>query len=133
MVTTNILPVFTFGSSVGLPGGSGYNRSVGTSSGTYENFNPIHTYQDNISKVNGHHAFKAGAYFETDNKIDVRDHSITETTALRRPRRSRLSTPTPVMFLPCWDRQPSILRQPQQRTYDSSTRTPSSTFRTTGK
>jgi hypothetical protein len=65
----NILPGFSFGSSVGLPGGSGYSRTPGTNSGTYENFNPIHTYQDNISKVIGHHAFKAGAYLELNNKI----------------------------------------------------------------
>ncbi len=64
-----ILPQFSFGSSVGLPGGASYSRGVGTSSGTYENFNPIHTYQDNISKVKGHHAFKAGAYLELNNKI----------------------------------------------------------------
>ena len=37
--------------------------------GTYENFNPIHSYQDNISKVIGHHAFKGGAYLELNNKI----------------------------------------------------------------
>jgi hypothetical protein len=65
----NILPQFTFGSTNGLPGGSNYSRGVGTSSGTYENFNPIHSYQDNISKVVGHHAFKAGAYLEKNNKI----------------------------------------------------------------
>ncbi len=64
----NILPTFSFG-GVNLPGGSNYNRTDGTSSGTYENFNPIHTYQDNISKVVGHHAFKAGGYVEKNNKI----------------------------------------------------------------
>jgi len=64
-----ILPQFSFGSQLGLPGGSSYSRGVGTSSGTYENFNPIHTYEDNISKVKGHHAFKAGAYLELNNKI----------------------------------------------------------------
>jgi hypothetical protein len=63
-----ILPQFDF-SSVNLPNGSNYARAVGTSSGTYENFNPIHSYQDNISKVIGHHAFKAGAYLELNNKI----------------------------------------------------------------
>ena len=30
---------------------------------------PIHAYQDNISKVKGHHAFKFGAYVELNNKI----------------------------------------------------------------
>jgi Carboxypeptidase regulatory-like domain len=64
----NILPTFSF-ASVNLPGGSSYNRTDGTSSGTYENFNPIHSYQDNISKVIGHHAFKAGVYIEKNNKI----------------------------------------------------------------
>jgi len=63
----NLLPTFSFSGT--LPGGSGYSRSDGTSSGTYENFNPIHTYQDNISKVKGHHAFKFGAYLELNNKI----------------------------------------------------------------
>ena len=64
----NILPTFSFG-GINLPGGSSYSRSDGTSSGTYENINPIHSYQDNISKVIGHHAFKAGAYLEKNNKI----------------------------------------------------------------
>ena len=64
----NILPTFSFG-GVNLPGGSSYSRSDGTSSVTYENFNPIHTYQDNLSKVVGHHAFKVGAYLEKNNKI----------------------------------------------------------------
>ncbi|HVY95088.1 MAG TPA: hypothetical protein VHA14_20140, partial [Bryobacteraceae bacterium] len=63
----NILPTFTFGGT--LPSSMNYNRTKGPSSGTYENFNPIYTYQDNISKVVGHHAFKAGFYLEKNNKI----------------------------------------------------------------
>ena len=63
----NLLPTFSFSGT--LPGGSSYSRSDGTSSGTYENFNPIHTFQDNISKVKGHHAFKAGGYLERNTKI----------------------------------------------------------------
>jgi len=65
----NLLPTFSFGSTNGLAGGSAYSRADGTTSGTYENFNPIHTYQDNVSKVKGHHAFKVGAYLELNNKI----------------------------------------------------------------
>jgi len=63
----NILPTFTFSGL--LPSNSAYNRGPGTNSGTYENFNPIWSYQDNISKVIGHHALKAGFYLEKNNKI----------------------------------------------------------------
>lgn len=65
----NILPTWSFGSTSGFPGGESYARSDGTNSGTYENFNPIHAYQDNLSKVKGHHALKFGAYVEKNNKI----------------------------------------------------------------
>jgi hypothetical protein len=72
----NILPTFSFGSTNGFPTSNNttsglmeYARSDGTNSGTYENFNPIHAYQDNVSKVWGHHAFKFGAYVELNNKI----------------------------------------------------------------
>jgi hypothetical protein len=64
----NILPGFSFGGGL-LPNGGSYSRTPGTNSGTYENFNPIHSYQDNLSKVKGHHAIKAGAYLELNNKI----------------------------------------------------------------
>jgi hypothetical protein len=65
----NILPTFSFAGTSGYPNGESYARSDGTNSGTYENFNPIHAYQDNISKVKGHHAFKFGAYVEKNNKV----------------------------------------------------------------
>ncbi len=45
-----------------------YTRS-GTSAGNYENFNPIWTFQDNVSKVVGKHSLKAGVYFEHNQKI----------------------------------------------------------------
>ena len=63
----NILPQFQFGT---VSGGSAmsYTRS-GTSAGNYENFNPIWTFQDNISKVVGKHSFKAGVYVEHNQKI----------------------------------------------------------------
>ncbi len=57
-----LLPTFAFGGGT-FPGGVSYSRN-GTSAGAEENFNPIWTYQDNISKVHGHHAFKAGIYME---------------------------------------------------------------------
>ena len=63
----NILPTFSFSGQ--LPSSMSYGRGPGTNSGTYENFNPIHTYQDNISWVKGHHALKFGAYVELNNKI----------------------------------------------------------------
>ncbi len=66
----NILPTFSFGCSGSCTSASSnYSRSDGTSSGTYENFNPIHAYQDNVSKVKGHHSFKFGGYVELNNKI----------------------------------------------------------------
>ena len=76
----NILPTFNFASTNGFPSSGStttgaqtgliaVRRGDGTNSGTYENFNPIHAYQDNISKVKGHHAFKFGAYVELNNKI----------------------------------------------------------------
>jgi hypothetical protein len=65
----NLLPTFSFGGSSGYPSPMSWSRGDGTSSGTYENFNPIHAYQDNLSKVKGHHALKFGAYVELNNKI----------------------------------------------------------------
>jgi hypothetical protein len=58
-----LLPSFSFGGGT-FPGGVSFNRTPGTGAGAEENFNPIWTYQDNVSKVHGHHAFKAGFYFE---------------------------------------------------------------------
>ncbi len=57
-----LLPTFTFGGGT-APGSMSYTRN-GTSAGAEENFNPIWTYQDNLSKVLGHHAFKTGVYVE---------------------------------------------------------------------
>ncbi len=57
-----LLPAFAFGGGT-FPGGVNWSRN-GTSAGAEENFNPIWTYQDNVSKVIGHHAFKAGVYVE---------------------------------------------------------------------
>ncbi|HEY4087527.1 MAG TPA: carboxypeptidase regulatory-like domain-containing protein [Bryobacteraceae bacterium] len=63
-----LLPTFTFGSGGTYPVGASYTRN-GTSAGAEENFNPIWTYQDNISKVIGKHAFKAGIYLEHNLKL----------------------------------------------------------------
>jgi len=65
----NILPQFSFGGSSGFPSPMSWSRGSGTNSGTYENFNPIHAYQDNLSKVKGHHALKFGGYVELNNKV----------------------------------------------------------------
>lgn len=62
-----LLPSFSFGGGT-FPGGASFNRAVGTGAGAEENFNPIWTYQDNISKVVGKHAFKAGFYLERNLK-----------------------------------------------------------------
>ncbi|HEY4088374.1 MAG TPA: carboxypeptidase-like regulatory domain-containing protein [Bryobacteraceae bacterium] len=70
-----IMPSFSFGSSLGLPGGSNYSRTPGPNSGTEWNSNPIWTIQDNISKVVGHHAFKAGIYMEENKKFGGNDQN----------------------------------------------------------
>jgi len=62
-----LLPTFQFGGGT-YPGTANYSRN-GTSAGAEENFNPIWTYQDNISKVVGNHAFKAGIYLEHNLKL----------------------------------------------------------------
>jgi hypothetical protein len=62
----NILPQFQFG---GTPSNAmSYTRS-GTSAGNYENFNPIWTFADNVSKVVGKHSLKAGFYLEHNIKV----------------------------------------------------------------
>ena len=63
-----LMPTFSFGGGT-FPGGVSWGRSPGTSSGSEENFNPIWTYQDNISKVVGKHALKAGIYVEHNLKL----------------------------------------------------------------
>ncbi len=65
----NLLPTFSFGSQLGLPGGSNYTRTPGMLSGSEHNANPIWTIQDNLSTVKGHHALKAGIYLEENKKI----------------------------------------------------------------
>jgi hypothetical protein len=65
----NILPTFSFSASGGLPSSMSYGGSPGTASGTYQNFNPIYTYQDNVSLVRGHHALKFGIYIEKNFKV----------------------------------------------------------------
>ena len=57
-----LMPQFTFGGGT-YSSGMQFTRN-GTSAGAEENFNPIWTYQDNLSKVHGHHAFKTGIYIE---------------------------------------------------------------------
>jgi len=63
----NLLPEFQFGGS-NPSNAMGYTR-VGTSAGNYENFNPIWTFTDNLSKVLSRHTFKAGVYLEHNVKI----------------------------------------------------------------
>src|ERR1039458_4604674 len=61
------LPQFQFGT---VSGGSSMNFTrVNTTAGNYENFNPIWTYTDNLSKVVGKHSFKFGGYLENNHKI----------------------------------------------------------------
>src|ERR1035441_2174812 len=63
----NVLPQFQFGT---VSGGSSMNFTrVNTTAGNYENFNPIWTYTDNLSKVVGKHSFKFGGYLENNHKI----------------------------------------------------------------
>ncbi len=60
-----LLPTFSFG---GAPSNAmSYGRN-GASAGAYQNANPIWTYQDNLSKIVGSHAFKAGIYVENNDK-----------------------------------------------------------------
>jgi hypothetical protein len=61
-----LLPTFSFGGSGG-PAGASYSRN-GTSAGAEENFNPIWTYQDNLSKIIGKHSLKMGIYVENNKK-----------------------------------------------------------------
>jgi len=64
----NLLPEFQFGTVDPNASAMSFTR-VGTSAGNYENFNTIWTITDNVSKVVSTHAFKAGFYFEKNNKI----------------------------------------------------------------
>jgi hypothetical protein len=68
----NILPTFSFGSA---PSNAvSYSRN-GSSAGTYQNANPIWTYQDNLSKIWGHHGFKFGAYLEHNVKYQPKGNN----------------------------------------------------------
>jgi hypothetical protein len=63
----NLLPTFSFGSP---PSNSmAYSRNSNTA-GAFENFNPIWTYLDNLSKVVGPHTFKMGMYLEHNDKLE---------------------------------------------------------------
>ena len=68
----NILPNFSFGSAPA--NAMSYSRN-GSTAGTYTNGNPIWTYQDNLSKVWGHHAFKAGIYLEHNDKYQPKGNN----------------------------------------------------------
>ncbi|HEY3836292.1 MAG TPA: carboxypeptidase-like regulatory domain-containing protein, partial [Bryobacteraceae bacterium] len=62
-----ILPSFSF-SGTGATTNASYSRNSSTA-GAYANANPIWSYQDNVSKIVGHHAFKAGVYIENNDKF----------------------------------------------------------------
>lgn len=62
-----LLPTFTFGGS-GLPAPAYYLRNS-ASAGAAEDFNNYWTLQDNVSKVLGQHAFKAGFYGERNTHL----------------------------------------------------------------
>ena len=63
----NLLPTFTFGSP---PSNSMAYSRVSNTAGAFENFNPIWTYLDNVSKIIGRHTFKAGLYLEHNEKLE---------------------------------------------------------------
>ena len=68
----DILPTFSFGSNP--VNAVSYSRN-GSSAGTYQNANPIWIYQDNVSKIIGHHAFKAGLYLEHNEKYQPKGNN----------------------------------------------------------
>lgn len=69
----SLLPTFTFGGN-GLPSSAHYLRN-GPSAGAAEDFNQAWTVQDNISKVIGRHAFKAGFYGERTTRLQPRSQN----------------------------------------------------------
>ena len=70
--TPTILPTFSFG---GAPANAvSYSRS-GASAGQEIATNPTWYYQDNLSKVIGHHSFKAGIYVEFNTKYQPSDRN----------------------------------------------------------
>jgi len=68
----NILPTFSFGSAPA--NAMSYSRN-GSTAGTYQNANPIWTYQDNLSKIWGHHAIKTGIYVEHNDKYQPKGNN----------------------------------------------------------
>jgi hypothetical protein len=82
-----ILPEFTFG---GAPSNAVSYTREGASAGQELATNPTWYYQDNLSKIIGHHAFKAGMYVEFNTKYQgsYRNYSGTYSFA------SSTSTPT---------------------------------------
>ena len=66
----NLLPAFSFGSA---PSNAMSYSRTGASAGAH--FNPIALWQtqDNLSKIWGHHAFKAGFYQEVNHKVQGAD------------------------------------------------------------
>jgi hypothetical protein len=68
----SILPTFSFG---GAPSNAvSYSRNAQTA-GAYTNGNPIWTYQDNLSKIWGHHSFKMGIYLEHNGKYQPKGNN----------------------------------------------------------
>jgi hypothetical protein len=68
----SILPNFSFG---GAPANAvSYSRNSSTA-GAYQNANPIWTYQDNLSKILGHHGLKTGIYVEHNDKYQPKGNN----------------------------------------------------------
>ena len=68
----SILPTFSFGSAPA--NAMSYSRN-GSTAGTYQNGNPIWTYQDNLSKIWGHHGLKMGVYVENNDKYQPKGNN----------------------------------------------------------
>ena len=62
----NLLPQFQFG---GTPANAMNYTKNHTSAGSEENFNTIWSFTDNVTKIVGSHAMKAGVYFEYNKKL----------------------------------------------------------------
>ena len=76
----NLMPQMSFGSP---PSNSmSYTRNS-TSAGEYENFNPIWTFTDNLSKVLGKHTLKTGVYVEKNVKNSSRGRHLCGELQLR--------------------------------------------------
>ena len=68
---SNILPTFTFGT----PSNAVSYTRTGAAAGQEIATNPTWYYQDNLSKVWGHHSFKAGVYVEFNTKYQPSDRN----------------------------------------------------------